>query len=511
MKLQNKVFLSVFPIIAATFIVIGWQVTNFAVDSAHDSVFRYLEGTIETYVSQDLAARADLLKRNRLEDIPSFVESYQKEAMETATKLEFIWPGHIFIFDKNGTVFFDSAGELHGPLPEEWHELHKEIVHGGRIRIEGYSKGKQHESFTAQRFEPWGWFVVFAVSDEIIHTRKENIRLSVAFLGILSTITIILSLGFVFHSFVLTPVRHMRKATAKIAFSEKPVTVSVPDGDEFGELSRDIETMSGHICESRENLKKTYEDLQSLDDMKSSLITNVSHELRTPLTSIMGFSKLGLKKIRGPLACFLNEKDNHHFDKLKSTLEKSFQVIEDQSGLMARIIENIIDLMFLLSDEARPELKSGNMADMVRHTCEIYRAQAEEKGLSMEIRIPATPLPVKADSAMIHRTLSHYLDNALSFTKQGGIKIKACLDGDFVVVEVLDTGPGLSPEATEQIFEQFYQVGEMMTDKPKGLGIGLSICKEIIRLHGGRTWVKSTPGKGTSFFFSLPVLDTAET
>jgi signal transduction histidine kinase len=126
--------------------------------------------------------------------------------------------------------------------------------------------------------------------------------------------------------------------------------------------------------------------------------------------------------------------------------------------------------------------------------------------LALQVETPDEPLIVHADRSQIALVLRHYLSNAMMFTGNGGILVRAEAGNDEIVVEVRDTGPGLTSGNARKVFDEFYQAGDLMTEKPKGLGIGLSICRKIIELHHGRVWVESTPGKGSSFFFSLPTL-----
>jgi len=494
--------------VGAALILTGWLVINNATRSSHDAVYRYSEGILDAYVTQDLENRVDILKKNQLENVQSFVIRYQKEALAAAGKLNLIWPGHLFVVDNLKNVIYCSSEVMPKRLPKEWETIREELVHGSKRLLKGHVPGEEYESFVAHYFQPWGWGVFITIKGDFLHEREKVIWLTVAIIGIITSIVIVVSLGLLLNKLILDPVSLLRTATERIAMKEEPTTIPVKDGDEFGDLSRDIEGMSYKIFQSRKALREAYDELKTLDEMKTSLISNVSHELRTPLTSILGFSKLGLKRLEVFARDSRASGDEVQTMKQEAALRDALNVISDQGKCMAEMIDNIIILMSLISDDTVVELQSQDLAPFVRRVSQGLCEKIESKGLAFTVTIPPEPVPVKVDIKMIELVLNHYISNAIEFTNDGNIDVRLAIRDTEAVVEVHDTGVGMSQDDVEKVFDQFYQAGDVMTEKPKGLGVGLSICRKIVRLHGGRAWIESTPGKGSIFYFSIPIIET---
>lgn len=505
MRLKTKIFISIIPIVGCAFLLTGWLVLNHATNAAHDTIYQYSEGILQAYISQDLESRVSILRDNDLDRVPSFVESYQKEALSAAGKLNLIWPGHLFVVDAQGRVIYCSSGEMSGQLPEKWSEIVTRLQKGQGLTLKEHIPGDSHESFVGRYFSPWKWAVFITIKGDLLYERERLIWLTTVLVGIVASLGIIFSLGYLLHRVVLSPVAHLRDATEDIAMNEQPVSIPVSDGDEFGELSRDIEGMSYRIHQSRQELQAAYDELMVLDEMKTALITNVSHELRTPLTSVVGFAKLGLRKItcckaelKAPECIGMDCKD-------RLASREALEVIISEGEHMQRMVDGIVDLMSLMSRDVVARMHPLDLGVVVRRVGEGVRESAESKGLDLHLDIRTGPIPVKADSGMIELVLEHYLINAITFTNEGEVRVQVDAQGAEAVVEVRDTGVGINTADVEKIFDQFYQAGDIMTEKPRGLGIGLSICREIITLHGGRTWAVSELGKGSRFYFALPL------
>lgn len=507
MRLRTKIFFSIIPIVGVALFITGWLVIEYTTRVSHDAIYRYSEGILKTYFSQDLAKRADILKKKELDAVPSFVSRYQEEALGAACKLNLIWPGHLFIVDSRKNVIYCSSGSMPNKLPEVWEPVFEKVVHK-RDALKGHLIGDKYESFVAQYFAPWNWVAVITIHGDFLYEKEREIWFAVILVGIIASIAIVISLGMLLNKLVVTPVTHLRAATELIAMKERPVTIPVKVVDELGDLSRDIEGMSVKIHQSREALKRAYDDLKNMDEMKSVLITNVSHELRTPLTSIVGFAKLGLKKMEKQPRERQSPGSRDMTEKRDAVLRDALSLIVDQGESMSEMIDSIIALMSLIGEKTTAEMHGCDIVEFVSEVMGERREKVEAKGLSFLVSLPSEPLSVNMDAALIKLVLSHYLSNAITFTDDGRIEVIVTKDHNEAVVEVLDTGVGMSPEDAERAFDQFYQAGDVMTEKPKGLGVGLSICQKILALHGGRVWLASIPGKGSSFYFALPLVET---
>ena len=261
--------------------------------------------------------------------------------------------------------------------------------------------------------------------------------------------------------------------------------------------------MERQLKQHMEELQATNEKLQELDKMKDSFLSTVSHELRTPLTSIKSFAEILLT-----------------YDEDKDTQREFLTIINDESDRLTNLINNFLDLSKIESGRMQWDTTELSLIPVVQNAINITQAIAKQKNLTVDfVTDPDLPL-VSCDKDRLVQVVTNLLSNAIKFTPEEGridVEAKVAEAGEsgeapgMAVVSVSDTGIGIAPENLEAVFEKFKQVGDTLTDKPQGTGLGLPICKEIIEHYGGRIWVESELGKGSTFSFSLPVTQTAET
>jgi signal transduction histidine kinase len=246
------------------------------------------------------------------------------------------------------------------------------------------------------------------------------------------------------------------------------------------------------IQEKSRQLETANERLKELDRLKSDFVSNVSHELRTPLTAIKGAVDLLLREVPGRL----NESQNHYLSRVRSNTHH-----------LAGLINDLLDLAKI--EEGKIELKSARISvgGLVHEVMETVRPLAAEKPVLLEVKVPEPSVLVWADRDKVTQVLMNLIGNAIKFTSpQGRVTVSASSDGvEWAQVSVNDNGPGISVEECQKIFQKFYQVAEVGGPKPKGTGLGLAISKALVELHGGKIWVESEPGRGSTFSFTLPV------
>ncbi len=256
-----------------------------------------------------------------------------------------------------------------------------------------------------------------------------------------------------------------------------------------------------NLKQKNEELTQAYVDLdksrrQQLE-LKDHVLSHVSHEIRTPLTAAYQFVTI----LKRGLAGELQTKQKEYLDDIERNLKQLRTMISDlletsrvESGKMTIILQRLS-----LQETA---------ADMIR----TLRSVAAEKGISLSTDIPAKIPAVMADPPRLRQVLTNLLDNALKFTPSGGsITIRSQLhdgDGKFVRISVADTGQGIDPSEHQRIFSRLAQVDATSEESRKGLGLGLFICKEIVRRHRGDIWVESKLGIGSTFHFTLPTCPT---
>ncbi len=234
-------------------------------------------------------------------------------------------------------------------------------------------------------------------------------------------------------------------------------------------------------------------------EFKNQFLSHVSHELRTPLTCIHQYVTILLDGLAGDMSA---EQRDHLGTILKSV---------NQLGAMVR---DLLEASRAEAGKMRIERRCLPIADLVRVAVTMMQVTAQEKRVGLEIGVDSTLPFVHGDPDRILEVLINLIDNAIKFTPaDGAVTVQAChvpTDTDFVCISVVDTGCGIKPEARALIFERLYQDPNALDNNRKGLGLGLFIAKELVRLHGGRMWVASEPGSGSTFSFTLPLYSLAK-
>lgn len=234
-------------------------------------------------------------------------------------------------------------------------------------------------------------------------------------------------------------------------------------------------------------------------DFKNRFLSHVSHELRTPLTCIHQYVTLLVDGLAGPMA-------PEQADHLKTVLKSVNQ--------LHAMIRDLLEATRAESGKMRIEPRCISLAELIHQAVAMLRPTAQTKGVGLEMGIDQRLPLVLADPDRTLEVLINLVDNAIKFTPaEGSVLVKACLveaDHESVYVSVTDTGRGISPEAKALIFERLYQDPDSIDNNRSGLGLGLFICREIVRLQGGRIWVSSEAGQGSTFSFTAPIYSLAK-
>ncbi|MBI1223798.1 MAG: hypothetical protein GC192_01060 [Bacteroidetes bacterium] len=245
--------------------------------------------------------------------------------------------------------------------------------------------------------------------------------------------------------------------------------------------------------------------LKELNEAKSTFLSTVSHELRTPLTSILGFSKIIQKR--------LEERILPHTDQSDPKTEKAVHQVRENLGIVLTEGERLTALINEVLDLAK--IESGNIVwnkdevsipDVIERATAATEALFLQKGLELVKRVEPNLPVIIADRDRLIQVVVNLLSNAVKFTEAGKITVATHLLEKEIIVSISDSGVGISKENQSLVFEKFKQIGDdTLTDKPKGTGLGLPICKEIVEHYGGRIWLESEFGQGSTFSFTLPV------
>jgi len=277
---------------------------------------------------------------------------------------------------------------------------------------------------------------------------------------------------------------------------------------DLADLNRHLEQLVRERTEDLVNKARELEEanqrLRELDEMKSAFLSSVSHELRTPLTSILGFSKL-LNKEFGKSFKPLALGDNRLVRK-GERIQENLAIISHEGERLTRLINDVLDLNKIESGRMGWRDELLNMNDVIDVSASAVTGMFAQTSVDLLTEIEPNLPTVIADRDRMQQVLINLLNNAAKFTEQGTVTLRAFPRFGQLRVEVIDTGSGIHPDDQSQIFEKFHQTrtDDTMINKPKGTGLGLTICREIVEHYGGRIWVESDVDAGSTFIFTLP-------
>ncbi|MGB9067259.1 MAG: response regulator [Candidatus Acidiferrales bacterium] len=260
------------------------------------------------------------------------------------------------------------------------------------------------------------------------------------------------------------------------------------------ERTAELETAKGEVEAFSQSVVKAKEELERSSKFKDQFLSTMSHELRTPLNAVLGFSDLLGEDRYGPL----NEKQRRYVNHI-STGGKH----------LLRLINDILDLSRIEAGRLQLTIETVRVDTSLSEACDTLQPLASKKNHNL-IKHPAPGLSVRADGTRLKQILMNLIGNAVKFTPDGGtIELAAKKIDDHVRLEVRDSGPGIPPDEQKRIFEAFYRLTQN-AKAAEGSGLGLAITQRLVELHGGKLGLESEPGRGSCFFFTLPLVPSVE-
>ena len=265
-----------------------------------------------------------------------------------------------------------------------------------------------------------------------------------------------------------------------------------------------LQILSDQISVAIDNAKayavsqEAVEEMRELERVKNQFLANMSHELRTPLNSVIGFSRVILKGIDGPI---------------NDVQQQDITAIYNSGMHLLNMINEILDLSKIDAGKMELQIEEVNLSDIINSAITNTSGLVKEKPIELIQKVPANLPSVKADEIRISQVLINLISNAVKFTEKGNITVEASVskspeNQSEMLITVTDTGIGIAPEDQVKLFQRFSQVDDSPTRKTGGTGLGLSICRSLIELHGGRIGLqRSEVGKGSLFYFTLPMPD----
>ena len=307
---------------------------------------------------------------------------------------------------------------------------------------------------------------------------------------------------------LVIPIRALQDGAARLGAGQLSSRIDIATGDELQALAEHFNAMAAQLQELYSGLEQKVEErtqqlqltLQEIEEKsralelasqhKSQFLANMSHELRTPLNAILGYTELITDEIYGPVP-----------EKISGVLER----VEHNGRHLLGLINAVLDLSKIEAGQLTLALEDYSPREVIYEAVSAVESLASEKGLALSAKLPEQLPNGRGDAARLKQVLLNLLGNAIKFTDQGEVRVSMTLDGDGFTIAVSDTGPGIAPEQQTHIFEEFQQVDNSITREKGGTGLGLAIAHKIIALHGGEIGVKSEPGRGATFWFSVPV------
>ena len=272
----------------------------------------------------------------------------------------------------------------------------------------------------------------------------------------------------------------------KEGLKSKEISVMIPEEKIL--LINAVPIMKADICDGAVLVFHDITDLRRLEKIRRDFVANVSHELRTPVCSIKGYSETLLEGA-------LHDKNN---------AEDFLKIIYSDCERLAKLIDDILDLAKIESDNLALDLKSCDVKEIIQRIVSGMSMRAKAKSIDIKVKIPDEIAGIMADENRIAQVLVNLIENALKYTERGEISISAKEDGDFLQIDVADTGIGIPEKDIPRLFERFYRVDKARSKELGGTGLGLSIVKHIVCAHNGKVSVQSEQGKGSTFSFTIP-------
>jgi signal transduction histidine kinase len=313
--------------------------------------------------------------------------------------------------------------------------------------------------------------------------------LSLLVLLLVFSAVISLTFAFTIAGALTVELEKLGAAAARLARGELDARVEPHGVDEVARVGQAFDDMA-------QRLETAFDRERALEVGRRDLVAAVSHDLRTPLATTRAMVEaLSDGVVTEP-----------------SEVRRYLGLIHREIQHLSRLIDDLFELSHIESGTLELTMGRVDVRRLASEALAAYEAQAHERGVLLECRVPEATPPVQADAVRLHRVLRNLVDNALRHTPPGGfVEVDAHVDDGAVVLGVSDTGPGIDPAERDRIFERFYRGersrsrGEAPPDRAVGAGLGLAIARGLVEAHHGRIWTEPSAGGGAAFCFSLPL------
>ncbi len=320
-------------------------------------------------------------------------------------------------------------------------------------------------------------YILVSIEKDQIYEPIKTIRW-IIYTGMFISIGLVILVSILFSRYISKPILQLESAARDIAKGDVNRTLNLARKDEFGRLAVSLNRMAERFRADNEEMKKLYEK-------QSQFFADITHEIRNPLHTISGSLEM-------------LELENLSEEKKQEYLDTAMR----QTARINRLFKDLKTLQRYDSDSYFIEKQIFDLKDIVTHVINAYREQAVKKGL--DIHFHERPACVKADPNKIEQVIDNLVSNAIKYTNRGSIEVEIESRGDQFTVHIRDTGIGISNEHLDRLFDRFYRTDKARSRDKGGTGLGLAVVKSILTAHDTDIHVKSTVGRGSDFWFSLP-------
>jgi len=293
-------------------------------------------------------------------------------------------------------------------------------------------------------------------------------------------------IAFALYQMILGPLSILLESVKRFS-RQRSARAHVKSGDELEALATEFNKMADLIEERDRTLEMKNKELTEANRVKSQFLAMMGHELLTPLHSIRGFSQILLEGIDG---------------ELNPAQRESLSAIKSSGDHLLELLNNILKYSKLEAGEEKLHLEEVEVRKLAEEVIQAFKPQMRGKDIAIEAEVNSIKL--RADATKLKQILMNLLSNAVKYTRQGEIRIKAQERNSDILFVVQDTGIGIDKKYHNKLFEPFTQIETLSTKEHSGLGLGLAIVKKYVEMHGGRVWFESEPGRGSTFYFTIP-------
>lgn len=327
----------------------------------------------------------------------------------------------------------------------------------------------------SEAFAPWG-----------------NIRSILLFIS-LGAGLLILTSALMLSQWIARPIFRLRKIAYEIGQGNLDVDIGEPTRYEFGDLAKSLEQMTTDLKQSTTSVKRLNEEVEQknqLEQMRGEMLSRVFHELRAPLAPIKEGVGLILDGTQG---------------EINSEQKEMLLLVQKNISRLENLIESVLTFQKFSNQEQTIQFFEKNINELIEAQLSKYQKVIEEKQLKLVVNLDSSLPKIRCAEMEISKVLSVLMDNAMKFTDAGSISITSEMDGNFVKISIQDEGIGISKEDMKKLFQEFRELNMKSKDKKQGFGLDLVLAKKIVEMHGGSIGARSKDGKGSLFYFTLPL------